>query len=82
MLEGIDDDMRDLIIEELALDLDYLGQALNNRLPLDDITDTASRGKLAVRLEEQFGVDVLDDAVGKWVTLQDVIDTINSLQKR
>lgn len=81
MLEGIDDDMSNVIVDELALFEDHKGE-LHNRMLLDDITDASRVGNLALRLEQMFGVDVIDDAAEKWVTVQDVIDTINSLQNR
>ncbi|MGW2721133.1 hypothetical protein [Streptomyces sp. NPDC001492] len=80
MLEGIDDGMKKTIIEELALDVDHLGDALNNSATLDWITDDLGRVNLAARLEQMYGVD--DVAFDKWVTVQDVIDTIHSLQTR
>jgi hypothetical protein len=81
MLEGIDDDMSNVIIDELALFEDHKGE-LHNRMLLDHITNASRVGNLALRLEQMFGVDVVDEAAEKWVTVQDVIDTINSLEKR
>lgn len=49
----------------------------------DDLgCNSIDRVCIAVAIDEAFGIEVSDDDVAKWITVQDVVETVERLAKR
>lgn len=75
-----------LIAKELGeqhLSANRLSEIKPGYLLDDDLgCNSIDRVCIAVALDEAFGIEVSDDDVGKWATVQDVIATVERMAKR
>ena len=70
---------KELLIEEFQVDEDKinLDAELSGELAINSI----ELAELILRCEEEFGIDIQEEEMHKFVTVGDVVDYLNTLEK-
>ena len=66
---------KELLIEEFQVDEDKI--TLDAELSINSI----ELAELILRCEEEFGIDIQEEEMHKFVTVGDVVDYLNTLEK-
>mgnify|MGYP003301322463 FL=1 len=70
---------KELLIEEFQVDEDKI--TLDAELSGDLAINSIELAELILRCEEEFGIDIQEEEMHKFVTVGDVVDYLNSLEK-
>ena len=78
-MAAVDDKVKQIIVEQLGVDE---GEVTSNASFVDDLgADSLDTVELVMALEEQFDIEIPDDAAEKIRTVQDAIDYIDKHSK-
>ena len=70
---------KELLIEEFQVDEDKI--TLDAELSGDLAINSIERAELILRCEEEFGIDIQEEEMHKFVTVGDVVEYLNTLEK-
>ena len=70
---------KELLIEEFQVDEDKI--TLDAELSGDLAINSIELAELILRCEEEFGIDIQEEEMHKFVTVGDVVDYLNPLEK-
>ena len=70
---------KELLIEEFQVDEDNI--TLDAELSGDLAINSIELAELILRCEEEFGIDIQEEEMHKFVTVGDVVDYLNTLEK-
>jgi acyl carrier protein len=70
---------KELLIEEFQVDEDKI--TLDAELSGDLAINSIELAELILRCEEEFGIDIQEEEMHKFVTVGDVVDYLDSLEK-
>ena len=70
---------KELLIEEFQVDEDKI--TLDAELSGDLAINSIELAELILRCEEEFGIDIQEEEMHKFVTVGDVVDYLNTLEK-
>jgi acyl carrier protein len=70
---------KELLIEEFQVDEDKI--TLDAELSGDLAINPIELAELILRCEEEFGIDIQEEEMHKFVTVGDVVDYLNTLEK-
>ena len=70
---------KELLIEEFQVDEDKI--TLDAELSGDLAINSIELAELILRCEEEFGIDIQEGEMHKFVTVGDVVDYLNTLEK-
>ena len=70
---------KELLIEEFQVDEDKI--TLDTELSGDLAINSIELAELILRCEEEFGIDIQEEEMHKFVTVGDVVDYLNTLEK-
>ncbi|HKY05759.1 MAG TPA: acyl carrier protein [Blastocatellia bacterium] len=73
--ESIQDAVRKIIVSELRVDPNQLGPTTH--LMKDLGADSLDALNIAVRLEEAFKIKIPDDAIPRFLTVEDIVQGVN-----
>ena len=70
---------KELLIEEFQVDEDKI--TLDAELSGDLAINSIELAELILRCEEEFGIDIQEEEMHKFVTVGDVVEYLNTLEK-
>ena len=70
---------KELLIDEFQVDEDKI--TLDAELSGDLAINSIELAELILRCEEEFGIDIQEEEMHKFVTVGDVVEYLNSLEK-
>ena len=70
---------KELLIEEFQVEEDKI--TLDAELSGDLAINSIELAELILRCEEEFGIDIQEEEMHKFVTVGDVVEYLNSLEK-
>ena len=70
---------KELLIDEFQVDEDKI--TLDAELSGDLAINSIELAELILRCEEEFGIDIQEDEMHKFVTVGDVVNYLNTLEK-
>ena len=70
---------KELLIDEFQVDEDKI--TLDAELSGDLAINSIELAELILRCEEEFGIDIQEEEMHKFVTVGDVVDYLNTLEK-
>ena len=70
---------KELLIEEFQVEEDKI--TLDAELSGDLAINSIELAELILRCEEEFGIDIQEEEMHKFVTVGDVVDYLNTLEK-
>ena len=70
---------KELLIDEFQVDSDKI--TLDAELSGDLAINSIELAELILRCEEEFGIDIKEDEMHKFVTVGDVVEYLNTLEK-
>ena len=70
---------KELLVDEFQVDEDKI--TLDAELSGDLAINSIELAELILRCEEEFGIDIQEEEMHKFVTVGDVVDYLNTLEK-